>query len=200
MADSVSPVQCLLFVRAGDASPQLSSTVSCPPNTMISYRKKHLDWALAAVTVTLLLLWAGSSWYSFIWASALPTSSGPRYLVSLTNGRLSLWRIQVAPDDPMYDAICVNCQCHYRSHATIVRQSPAPASFLPFATFDPARSGVAIPLWAPVLLSLVVLYVRSYKHRRTRDCDACGYSLRGLTSQTCPECGRPAIAQHATGS
>ena len=73
-------------------------------------------------------------------------------------------------------------------------------SFLPFATFDPARSGVGIPLWPPVLLSLLVLYVRSHKHRQMRACDACGYSLRGLTSETCPECGRPAIAQHATGS
>ena len=44
---------------------------------------------------------------------------------------------------------------------------------------------MTIALWAPPRL-------RTLLRRRRNQCLSCGYSLRGLTSDRCPECGSPA--------
>lgn len=63
---------------------------------------------------------------------------------------------------------------------------------------------IIVPLWLVVLLSLMLpaLWMRrlrresARKRRRMNQCIACGYSLMGNTSGTCPECGSP-ITQKA---
>ena len=55
---------------------------------------------------------------------------------------------------------------------------------------------VSIPLWALALLPLVptvllVAYLRRSRRRaQAGTCLHCGYDLRGITSDRCPECGR----------
>jgi hypothetical protein len=51
----------------------------------------------------------------------------------------------------------------------------------------------SIPLW-PALLPFAGLYARQYARarwgRKPWQCPQCGYDLRGLSTATCPECGR----------
>jgi len=86
--------------------------------------------------------------------------------------------------------------------ASVGSISEATTSAGPYAisiqiTYSPRFS---LPLW-PVLLVTAVLPVlwmmREYRRRRGRRrtlnglCAACGYSVTGNTSGTCPECGTP---------
>ena len=56
---------------------------------------------------------------------------------------------------------------------------------------------VFVPLWLPMLAGVVMTFImRRLEQRRRRSfgaCPACGYSLHGLTSSRCPECGLPAL-------
>ena len=54
---------------------------------------------------------------------------------------------------------------------------------------------LAIPFWIPTSLFSIILLpplVQSYRRRSRRKnglCENCGYNLKGLTEQRCPECG-----------
>jgi hypothetical protein len=67
----------------------------------------------------------------------------------------------------------------------------------------PSWWAVGVPFWVivPVLVVLplrkFVKYVVRWRRRRRGGCTACGYSLTGNTSGTCPECGSMIAGQEA---
>ena len=53
----------------------------------------------------------------------------------------------------------------------------------------PTATYIGLPMWIPLLFSIVVLLYHRKKRSDDGCCQVCGYSLTGLTTPRCPECG-----------
>lgn len=144
--------------------------------------RKTVKWGGAVVTVLLLVVWIGSCWWWLGW-------DYQRQIVALViSGRLDLCKPPAGFAAWNYDDFSINSN-----------QSSMEWSF-DWGTLNGVPS-LTIPLWFPLLFSLVVTTLAwradamHRRHARVGLCPSCGYDRSGLAaSAVCPECGGTASA------
>lgn len=89
------------------------------------------------------------------------------------------------------------CQLAYSGALDSYSFSP----FSPWKLTTTARSSIGVhlglPLFASAVLSFSLWFVPFWRRKRRRKlglCVHCGYNLRGATTETCSECGKPIVA------
>jgi hypothetical protein len=123
---------------------------------------------------------------------------GNVYVIRLTDGRIRLvrnifWQNYILPDDPGTDLVRVGWRAGYSTY-----ESKSEHSWWSLGSYElPFNSNGIWHIDIPVVYLFVVMFGWSYclirgqrKFRRSDGCCiGCGYSLEGLTSDVCPECG-----------
>lgn len=95
-------------------------------------------------------------------------------------------RFMWAHDQPAFESLGVR-------HANpILFDPPEFGRFLPRYQSIGVLTELQLPLWIPSACALTAagfVWIWHFRHRDDHAC-RCGYALAGLTSDTCPECGR----------
>jgi hypothetical protein len=135
-------------------------------------------WASAAFGLLTGGVWTVSGWYDVGYAYA----PNPGFVVAGADrgGGYIAW----GSDPNIVRRLPANPGWHARPH---------PARWAGGWEFrmDPGLSGVAVPLWAPVLAALAVAGLCFSLSRRPIPglCPRCGYDRSGVPAGVCPECG-----------
>lgn len=53
----------------------------------------------------------------------------------------------------------------------------------------PRSSQLFVPIWLPIMIVAFVAWYARPRKRHSDCCESCGYSLRGIKGDVCPECG-----------
>jgi hypothetical protein len=139
-------------------------------------------WAGAAVTVLLLIVWAGSAWWMV---------RGP--LTQRTHLQIVAGRVDVIRFGPKSEMPAMMPWQRLERHRMPFRWWFGTKTYVS----APIQYDVAgIPLWSLLLLTGVPtawMFRTDWKRRRIERaglCPKCGYDLRGLPDgRACPECG-----------
>lgn len=147
---------------------------------LLSFASKGI-FSLGIAWVSVLLLWIGSIWIEV----HFQTPDG-RYFGFISDGRISLCHQPVSsPGFPLSLNIS-NTMANMEWWFGWDRLGPF--------------WGVDIPLWIAVLaIGLILVFFvvrRATRQPASSSCPDCGYSLEGLLSEVCPECGGAVKRRH----
>ncbi len=123
----------------------------------------------------------------FIWSWLILAILGVAwFFVSLGQPTyMSVWRIRI-------DALCGGVSLRWARESAFGSVSipvPSIAQWKPRALLGQAEPCVFIPMWMPVVLSLLAfIFIRPQNRIAEHEC-TCGYDLTGNESGICPECG-----------
>ncbi len=149
-------------------------------NGMITaHRENWVSRTGFAAAVVVLLLWLGSTWYGYSWASA-PNSNRLQYYIALHRGTINLWRLE---------GVDLRNRTGFTAYG-----GPEPMDrWFPVVGVSPGRVGLAFPVWLLFLLIAVLTAWASWRGRflrlRRGLCPNCVYPMGKST--VCTECGKP---------
>jgi len=140
-----------------------------------------LRWFLTVLAVLSLFAWLWSWWW---WLSVAMRSND---LLGVARGCLAL---VINHDAPWADLV--------REPTVWFGVAPEYLPVLPFGSLEwreplSGATSIHVPLWVLAMAfgaPAAWLWVNRRKLRPT-DCKRCGYDLRGLAGNKCPECGSP---------
>lgn len=166
-------------------------------------------WWMTAASFSMCVLWLASGHYGA--HATCKTSSGTWHALALEHGALNYEYLDasiVLHDPPRRVRGPVGVSSWLERKASF---SPGEliAYWRPYhvASGSWPRSSryheVHIPLWQPTLLLLALaafshgLHLGAWRVDPAR-CSACGYDLKGVSAERCPECGEPRHCQRGT--
>lgn len=129
-----------------------------------------------------------------VWRGAYRrTLADPAITGAFINGQAYGWPMR------SWGGYFINAQPSGSVSAWLYAPGSSQTRVLPYMPILPGMA-VNTTVYAAAWLPLLVLLRRLVRRRRMPGlCGECGYDLRGLSGERCPECGATIVALHATG-
>ena len=175
---------------------KVQSSVRPQQVTMRVMKRVRPVWAVvaAASAVVVLASVAGSvatgmGWWT--WGSR-----NRHQLILETTVRTEETRYEVDRGG-IYCGFLIGTRARGTPHLATLLFAPTPTAWFPWVLWSSGRLEFAVPFWLISIFGLVCASAAWRRMMRPRPgcCSQCGYSLAGLESELCPECGTASQAE-----